>query len=174
MRRKVNADAGAGSNVDGFDHNTNVMARVKPTTLIIPIWQTPILFLKLGVVFGLAVLKALLGYSAYEVVRMSEHRQFQQAYNTLISNIIPSTNIGMSYLKLNFIFMTDHKFLNSKLYFLQESLPQWKQLMRSLQFLGISFPIQTPGQTLHILDSLSWQQLAGKVMYVFYVLCNEK
>lgn len=102
----ISASSANHNNADVLENDSNFRnrSRVKPTTPKAPSApnrayeerKKSLLYLKLGVVAGLVVLKAFIGFGAYEVVRMSEHRQFTQAYNTLINNIIPSTNIGMS------------------------------------------------------------------------------
>jgi hypothetical protein len=56
-----------------------------------------IMVLKFSVLFSLLVVAGLIGYGAYAVVENSERTQFLQAYKTLISEIIPSTNIGNAY-----------------------------------------------------------------------------
>ncbi len=90
MGRKISSDQGGSEYLDRL---TAGLLRQKPPSSSAAN-KRYILILKFSVLFGLMVVAVVIGYVAYAVVKSSETKQFTQAYNTLIKEIVPSTNIG--------------------------------------------------------------------------------
>jgi hypothetical protein len=66
--------------------------RKKPSELAGP--HKDLLLLKAAVISCIIVAASLVGYASYEVVRDYEYTQFEQAYNALMDQLIPSTHTG--------------------------------------------------------------------------------
>jgi hypothetical protein len=79
-------------NYNYLDRLSAGLLRRKPMAL--GVTKKSILLLKTSVLVGLLAVAAVIGFVAFDVVRDSERKQFVQAYNTVINEIIPSTNIG--------------------------------------------------------------------------------
>ena len=92
MRRKVSISLANQS--EYLDRLAAGLLRRKPVSLDFSTKKS-ILLLKCTVLGIIALVAGVIGFVAYDVVRDSEYKQFTQAYNTLIDEIVPSTNIGM-------------------------------------------------------------------------------